>query len=269
MKSILLHIHEDDGQESRLQAAFDLARAFNGHITCLHATPSGNYLEADPLVAAALPEEYSETMSSARAELRQRIEARLQAEGVSWEWVHFDEPMAGALIRYSILSDVIVVSLGTSAIFKSDPLPLASSVSVGSSSPVLAVPVRVNAFRLDKPAILAWNGSPEAAAAVRSALPFLSLVPRVVLLEVEDQISPYPRDLAARYLSRWSVSVEIFQRGPIGESVSSAIEQAAQELDAGVIVMGAYGRSRLREFLLGGVTRELTGRSDRPLLLAH
>ena len=269
MKSILLHIYDDDALESRLQAAFDLARAFNGHITCLHATPYEDYLATDPIVVAALPEEFSEKMYQLRSELRARIEARLEAEGVSWDWVHFDELMSTSLIRYSILSDVIIVSLGGPAILKHDPRPLAAAVSVGARAPVLGVPPDLPALRLDKPAIIAWNASPEAAAALRAALPVLRAVPQVYLVEIEEQLSPYPRDLAARYLSRHDIGVEVVQRGGIDDGVSAALEQAAQELGAGLMVMGAYGHSRLREYLLGGVTRDLIVRSKLPLLLAH
>jgi nucleotide-binding universal stress UspA family protein len=269
MRSILLHVRDDDGLESRLQAAFDLARAFNGHITCLHAEPHGNFLAEDILVSAQWPEDYGETRTVARSDLRLRVESRLDAEGVSWDWVQFDEPDAAALVRFSLLSDVIVVSLGTSAQFPRDPLSLAAAVSVGARSLVLAAPVAMASLRLDRPALIAWNGSPEAAAALRASIPILSLVPRVRLLEVVDRRSPYPRDLAARYLARWGIAVEVDEREPRELGVSALIEQAAQETEAGLIVMGAYGRSRLREHLLGGVTSELTGRSDRPLLLAH
>ena len=70
-------------------------------------------------------------------------------------------------------------------------------------------------------------------------------------------------------MSRHDVGVEIVQRGRIDGSISAAIEQAAIELGAGIIVMGAYGHSRLREYVFGGVTRELTQNSRVPLLLAH
>jgi len=269
MKSILVHINDDDGLESRLQAAFDLARTFNGHLTCLHATPYEDYLATDPLVVAALPEEFSEKMAARRSELRARIEMRLQGEGVSWDWVHFDELMSTSLIRYSVLADVIVVSLGPAAVRGHDPPPLAAAVSVGARTPVVGVPADLARLRLDRGAVLAWNGSPESATAMRAALPILQAVPQVHLLEVEEEMSPYPRDFAARYLSRYDIGVEIVQRGRIGGSVSAAIEQAALELDAGLIVMGAYGHSRLREYFFGGVTRELTQRSRVPLLLAH
>jgi nucleotide-binding universal stress UspA family protein len=269
LQSILLHIFDDTGFESRLQAALDLARAFRGHITCLHATPLEEYLKVDPWVAARLPEEFSEKMKARRLALQAKVEIRLKGEGVEWDWLHLDDTMTRALVRYSIMFDVIVVTLARHAFEQDEPRTLAAAVATGARTPVLAVPEADERLRLDAPVVLAWNGSPEAAAAMRAALPVLRLSSAVHLLEVEDKLAPYPRDLAAKYLSRHGVHVEIAQRRPIAGSVSEAITTSALELGAGLIVMGAYGHSRLREFLLGGVTQDLIFDSRIPLLLAH
>jgi nucleotide-binding universal stress UspA family protein len=269
MKTILLHVHDDTGMESRLQAAFDLARAFGGHITCLHATPYEEYLANDPLVVAMLPEEFSGKMARLRRELQKRLEARIAADGIAWDWIHVDQTMSAALIRASRLADVAVVSLGAPALLRQDPRPLAATVAVGGGAPVLGVPQDLDALRLDRPALVAWNGSPEAAAALRAALPILRTVPGVQLVEIAERPAEFPAGLAARFLSRHGIAAEITQRPKLDGSVSAAIEQAARELGAGVIVMGAYGRSRLVEQLFGGVTRDLGERSQLPLLMAH
>lgn len=269
MKSILLHAYDDSGLESRLQAAFDLARSFGGHLTCLHATPFEDYLAADPLVVAVLPEEFSTKMEKRRLEFQARVEPRLRAEGVNWDWVHIDERMSTALIRYSVVADVIVLSLAQRALVKDDPRPLAGVVSTGARAPVLAVPQSLPKLDTAGSVLIAWNGSPESAAAVRSALPILKQASDVRLLQVQDLFSPYPSDLAARYLARHGVEVEIMQRRPIDGSVSEIIQSTALQLGVSTIVMGAYGHSRLREFLLGGVTRDLLAKSQTPLLLAH
>lgn len=269
MKSILLHVYDDSAFESRFQAALDLARRFEGHLTCLHATPFEDYLATDPLVAARLPEEFSEKMKRLRLALQARVEARLQAEGMAWDWVHQDELMATALVGWSILSDVIVVSLTGPALYRDDPRPLGAAVAVEARAPVLAVPVSDAPLKLEAPMLVAWNGSPEAAAAMKSALPLLREAGAVQLLEVEERMAPYPRDLAARYLARHGIEAEIRQCEPLDGSVPAAIVAAARELGAGLIVMGAFGRSRLREWLLGGVTRRLLAESEIPLLLSH
>jgi nucleotide-binding universal stress UspA family protein len=266
MKSILLHVGEDSGYETRLSAALDLARAFEGHITCLHVTPLEVYVATDPYFASVIPEEFYTDLAERRAKLQRRIEERLRREDVSWDWVHLNAPVSESLIRYSILSDVVVVTLGGGA---NEPTPsLPATVATGSRAPVLALPEQFTSIDLDAPVLIAWNGSPEAAAAARAALPLLKRS-QVLLLEVEEEQQGYPRDLVARYLSRHGVHVEIVQRPPIEGRVGLAIVEAAVEAGAGLIVMGAYGHSRLREFLLGGVTRALIHNSSVPLLLAH
>ena len=269
MKSILLHVYDDTGLESRKQAAFDLARAFGGHITCLHSTPFEDYLRNDPLMATRLPVEVSRKMERLREELQTRVEERLRVEGVNWDWVHRDDLPSSNLARFSILSDIVVVSHAGPAMFRDEPRPLAAAVATQGQAPVLAVPETLHQLKLDAPMLIAWNGSPEAAAAMRSSLPLLKLASEVQLLEVEEKIAVYPRDMAARYLARHGVEAEIVQRRPINETVAETIERAAGKLGASMIVMGAYGHSRLREFLLGGVTRHLLGECSLPLLLAH
>ena len=269
MRSILLHIYEDTGLESRMQTAFDLARAFDGHITCLHSTPFEDYLRNDPLSAAWLPVEVSTRMLRLREELQSRIEERLRDEGVNWDWVHCDDLPSSNLARFSILSDVVVVSHAGPAVFGDEPRPLAAAVAMRGRAPVLAVPETLDRLRPERPVVVAWNGSPEAAGAMRASIPLLRLARNVQVVEVEKRITPYPPDLAARYLARHGIEAEIVQRERIDGSVSRAIERAAFDIDAGMIVMGAYGHSRLREFLLGGVTRDLLSECGLPLLLAH
>ena len=269
MRSILLHVYDDTGLESRMQAAFDLARTFDGHVTCLHSTPFEDYLRSDPLAAAYLPVEVSTRMQRLNEAFQARIEERLRVEGVNWAWVHRDDLPSSSLARVSILSDVVVVIHAGPAVFKDEPRPLAAAVATQGRAPVLAVGEGLDCLKLDRPIVIAWNGSPEAAAAMRAALPLLGLARNVQLVEIEKRITPYPPDLAARYLARHGIEAEIVQREPVDGSVGKAIERAAFDIDAGMIVMGAYGHSRLREFLLGGVTRELLGECGLPLLLSH
>lgn len=269
MRSILFHVYDDAGLDGRVLAAIDLARAFSGHITCLHATPFEDYLRTDPWVAARLPEEFSAKMEKARLELQARVEKRLRQEDVQWDWVHQNDRMSAALIRYSILSDIVVVTQAVAAFERHEPRPLAAVVATGSRAPVLAVPEALRQLDLQAPIVIAWNGSPEAAAAMRASVPLLRLASKVHLLEVQEKLSRYPRDLAARYLSRHDIHVEIVQKRPSAANVSDEILRAATGASAGLIVMGAYGHSRLREFILGGVTRDLIANGSVPVFLAH
>lgn len=268
MKSILLHVYDDTALESRMQAAFDLARAFGGHLTCVHATPYEDYLAADPLVVAVLPEEFSRKMERRRLELQAKVEAKIRDEGLAWDWIHVDSLIPDALIRFSALADVVVVSQASSAIYRDEPRAVAGRVATAAKAPVLVVPDAANRLDLTGPMLVAWNGSAEAAVALRWAMPLLRLASAVQVLIVRDRLEDYPRDAAARYLARHGIEPEIVQR-PVGDGIGSAIVAAGQEFGAGLVVMGAYGHSRLREFILGGATRELLQDSPIPLLLAH
>lgn len=269
MKSVLLHIYDDTALETRLQAALSLSRAFGSHITCLQALPFDDYLRNDPLVLAILPEAFSRRMAERRNALAARIGQRLSDEGARWDWTDVNSTMSKALISASVLSDIVIISQAERALMKDEPRPLAASVAIGGRAPVLVTPQHSNGLNLKAPAVIAWNGTPEAAAALRAALPILRLASKVYLLEVDGRSSPYPREIAVRYLSAHGVGAEILQRTAGGTSVSEVIRAGAVELCAGTLVMGAYGHSRLRESVLGGVTRDLLGDSPVPLLLGH
>ena len=120
----------------------------------------------------------------------------------------------------------------------------------------------------DKPALIAWNGSPEAAHAVRAAVPFLKDRP-VVIVTIGGDEGDFAAEEAARYLSRHGIHAELraIERGV--ETPEERIEKEADALGAGLIVMGAFGRSRLRETIFGGATQYLVTGGRYPLLLAH
>ena len=133
---------------------------------------------------------------------------------------------------------------------------------------MLAVPKGAPLLAFDKPVVVAWDGGHESAAALRASIPLLRLAGAVHLLTVREKSDDYPAADAASYLSRHGIHAECHEAEPKG-SISATIEAFASEIGAGLIVMGLFGKSRLRELLLGGVSRALLDRSRLPLLLAH
>jgi nucleotide-binding universal stress UspA family protein len=268
MKSILLQIRDDDGLDSRIAAAIVLSRAFGGHITCLHVTPYQDYLVTDPLLATALPVDFSARMERLRLGLKSRVEAILDAETDACNWVHHDGPMADAFIRHSVLSDVIVLSLpGVDA--TSEASSFVASVATAARAPVLAVPRSGPSIDVTGAALVAWDGSEEASIALRFALPLLRRASSVHLLEVEEKAVRTGREPGATYLSRQGIDAISCHRLASSGDVGQAIVETAGTVDAALIVMGAYGHSRIREFFLGGATRTMLATSSVPLFLAH
>lgn len=269
MKSILLHIEDDEGQEARLQAALDLVRAFNGHLTCLYATPFRDYLLADPFMSAAVATDFLDRLNERRAEMRARFEERLGREDVAWDWRDADGEQADMLAHGAVLSDVVVLSCEAGEKRRKTTVSILTDVVTQARTPVLAVPDSLSRFDPTKPAVIAWNGSPEVAEALRSAVPLLGLASDVHIVMVDGEGRAYPSDAAARYLAHYGIEAEVIERASGSRSVAETLISIANEVGAGYLVFGAYGHSRLREYLIGGVTRELLEHSAVPLFLAH
>ena len=109
MKTILVHIEGDDGQEARLNAAFDLARAAGGHLVCLSVMPYAAYALGDPAMGAFPVTTLIDAVEARRKEERTAVEARLNREGVSWEWQSADGDSSDRLVEYARLADVVVM----------------------------------------------------------------------------------------------------------------------------------------------------------------
>ncbi|HXH15814.1 MAG TPA: universal stress protein [Sphingomonas sp.] len=267
MMNILVLAHDDDGQESRLQVALDLGRALGGHITCLdviYAPPvigAGMY-EDSYAIAALVTEEKSREQAN-----KVRIEHRLTSEDVPWDWIDTAGDVAHCIRRAATLADVIVVNrkLVPSAI---DMLRTVSELVVKSGKPVVAVPA--DCKRLDlSTALVAWDGGPCAAAALRAAVPLLRVAEKVVILEIDDGSIAPPAEDAATYLSRHGVTstIERIDVGPQG--AGKQILGLAESGAFGYLVMGGFGHLRFTEALFGGVTRTMLDRSPIPLFMAH
>lgn len=265
MKVILANINNDAGQDARLQTALDLARLHGAHLTCLQAMPFAAYA-GEPFTGAMLSyEAYAEAMTATR----KRVEDKLRNEGVSWDWIDARGSGSLAVIAHSSLADLAILSPDVGSFDPDVSAPIVGEVVVRSDTPVLVVRNAQRGIDGEAPALIAWNGSTEAAQAIRSCLHYLAKSRSVHIVTIEESSETHlPARDAATYLSRWGINAEVHARGAAG-SVAETIQSVAAEVRAGVIVMGAYGHSRLREFVLGGVTREMLKTSPLPLLLAH
>lgn len=269
MRSILLHIHDDDCLEARLQVALDLARSFGGHVTCLQAMPFELGVPGDlygSMAAQLLPE----IREQAEA-LRQRLEARMASEDVAWDWVQEDGLAAEQLLRRCGLGDVIVLG-SCEPLRKKGPSALVGDIVLRARTPVLAVPPHATRFDSAGPVVVAWDGSPEASRALRSALPLLAKASSVTLVSVlaagDDTDLALPVE-GAEFLSRHGIASELTDM-PAGDgSVAQALGRAAAAREASCLVMGAYGHSRLLETIWGGVTRELFADPPLPIFACH
>ncbi len=270
MKSILLHINNDDGMEARMQAALDLARAHDAHITCLQAVSYEVFAPGDfygSAMAAALPK-----IREAAEKHREEMETDLANEDVSWEWMFLHGMAETRLLEQSPLYDLLVV--GCHDVGRTKGVShMVGELVLKAPCPVLVVPDELKRFDTAAPVLVAWNGSSESCVALRNALPLLKAASKVFLASVAEEKDrerfDFPPVKGAQYLSRYGIEAEMVEI-PAGEGkVADVLAAAAQSRECGLMVMGAYGHSRLSEMLLGGVTRRAINDPDLPIFLAH
>ena len=271
MKSILLHVDHDSAFPARLQVALDMARACEGHVTLLQAISYEIFAPGDfygSALAAAMP-----VIKENAEALRAETEARLAKEDVAWDWRVVYGLAAHRLIELSPLADVVIVGPSDRSAGGRGPSVIAGDLVLHAPVPVLVVPGDCASFDVTAPALVAWNGAPEAAHALRAAVPLLRWASKVWLVSVAEP-SDTPRfDLpaldGAEYLSRHAIACEIVEVPRGAAKIADALFSAAQMRGCGVLVMGAYGHARLAEMLLGGVTWHMLTEPQMPVLLAH
>lgn len=175
------------------------------------------------------------------------------------------------IVAHARMADLVV--LARAQAFERARRELVEDVLFKSGRPLLLLP-EGSPVRTWRRVLVAWNASAPAVRAVAAAAPFLNAAAHVRIVTVDAVPSvaghgePPGAELAA-YLARRGVSAELCNLDGLGREHAQRIEEAALDLDADLIVMGAYGHSRTREFVLGGVTRSLLAASRFPLLLAH
>lgn len=271
MKSILLHIANDRAMEARLQVALDLARAANGHITCLQAISYEVFAPGDfygSAMAAAMP-----VIKEAAEKLRSEIEAELANEDVSWDWRFVYGAAEHRLLEQAALHDIILVGPHEAGEDSRGPSGMVGELVLNAPIPVLVVPADSKSLDVTGPMLIGWNGSAEACVALRQAVPLLRHASKVYLASVEEKRGEdrfdFPPLEGAEYLSRHGIEAEIVEI-PRGDArVSDTLFSAAQMRDCSLVVMGAYGHSRLAQMLFGGVTRHSLTDPQMPMFLAH
>lgn len=277
LKEILLHFDATPAAAARLDLAADIARRAGARLIGLHVMDIAfPILAGDVGGGGALASLMAQIRAEAEAEantLRARFEERLAREGIPGEWRVLEGPAALLLAETGRYADLIILGQAHA----DQPAPggraLIEAALFKTGRPVLVVPYAV-APRPPRHAVIAWNASREASRAVHDALPLLALMDRVTVLVVEPEANPgqhgeEPGADIARHLARHGLEVVVRRAVAPDISVGDVILNTLAEQGGDLLVMGAYGHSRLREFMLGGATRSLLGAMTAPVLMAH
>lgn len=281
-KTIVVYIDGSPEQASRLHAAAILAGDHDAHLVGSAATGISwlNYALVAGSAGVPIPEPDSDFQG-----LRDAADARLDAFeqdmirlGVaSFEARRIDDDARYALLLQSRYADLVVLGQdGPDAPARGLPARerhLPEYLALRGARPVLVVPAGYGGAAIPGRAVVGWDGSMQALRAINAALPLLRRAGSVQLALINpDQLSELhgeqPGAEMALYLARHGVRVEVVCERT-SSTVGKALVALVRDSGAGLLVTGAYGHSRYREWVLGGVTRELLERAPVPLLLAH
>ena len=277
-RSILVHLDESPRCAVRVAIAARLAREHGAYLLGLapagrvnlpaRVTPSltgiPNYLE---LAQASLNER--------AAALVREFKARAESLGVaSLEGRVGEDDSVPALLEHARAHDLIVLGQTDRTSPRSAiEVDIPEQVFMQAGTPVLVVPYAGDFDAVGSCVVVAWNASREATRALHDALPLLHKARSVHLMCFERpsdlvHVSRLQLNDVRHWLGRHGVEVQLHQE-PVRTDIGEALLSRACDLGADLVVMGGYGHSRMKEFLLGGVTRRLLAQMTVPVLISH
>lgn len=274
-KTILVHLDAAKSLATRLDLALQVARKFDAHLVGLYAltvvpTPSYAIAEAGELAAAN---------RKASAELEQRARAAWDAavRRAGWqktEWRSSADDALATVTLHARYADLIVVGQKEPGDASGVSGEFAHRLPLAAGRPVLFVPYASEKRPVGERVIVAWDAGRESARAVVDALPFLAAAREVKIATFNagragDRHGETPGADVGLFLARHDVKVSVARFQSENRDIGNQLLSRAADLGSDLIVMGAYGHSRLAELVLGGATRTILESMTVPVLMSH
>lgn len=279
-RSILTLVDGSRWAEQRARVAAGLAARFGARLTGAFPRPAPPVSAWDepldwgltPSIPPALSAEAvaaHERRSDAQAEdARLAFEAAADQAGCRSDWLTVSGASSAGTVQLMSRTDLTVLPTGRLATIGQTGTTAADLV-LESGGPALLLPDRASAALPGRRVLVAWNGSREAARALRDAWPFLTIAESVRVVLVSPAEAEEPDSLLQRYFEDHGRAVELVVVREPDAGAADALQAEAEAIGADLIVMGLYGRSRLRETILGGVSRSLLDSAGIPILVTH
>ncbi len=277
-KTIVVHLDASTQRAQRLEVAFELAEKFDAHLVGLYAPgpsviPSYALAEIGPAVIE-LDGRNRKLAAQAAQERFREVSARHRAVKCEWRSSNGDAITAACLsARYA---DLVIAGQPQPQDTETGGMPagFAADLILSARRPVLFVPYAGRFPLVGQRVLVAWNASPEAARALSEAMPILSGASHVEVIAFDpDGLGADHGDVPGAdiglFVARHGIKVTVHQQTGTGLNVGLQLLSHAADYAADLIVMGAYGHSRLREWILGGATRTLFESMTVPVLMSH
>ena len=277
-KTILVCLTEKSSAEKLVNFATLVAEKFDAHLIGVHvAQEIEMHSTISPYISSDLLDRMAENMREESKEYEKIFKACTGGKAMVSEWRPIKaraDAVSEALIEHALPADLIIMAQPDDQHDAQGQHELHRKLILGAGRPILVMPHFGTFETVGDKIILAWNGTRESARAAHDALPFMLTSKNVTILGVEgknaneEDLRLYGHDLAVS-LARHGVksNVSNYRKGEI--AVSDELLNAVSDNGADLIVMGAYGHSRVYDFVLGAATSGILAHMTVPTLFAH
>jgi nucleotide-binding universal stress UspA family protein len=275
-KTIFIHVTDERRVHGLVEAVLGIADAFESHVIGLYALPgavigppfAGNY-------GAGLAEAGRRAFRKEADGIKRIFDETFTGHATVREWRCVEperESLPGLVLRHARAADLVVVSQRDHGFAYHQLLDMPERLAIESGRPTIIVPNAGRFPELGRRVTVAWNGRREAARAVFDALPLLVRAEQVQLLWVNPEpgaSGDLPTAEIGATLARHGVKCDADQSVAADLAIGDELLSRLADNGSDLLVMGAYGHSRLREFVFGGATRHILEHMTVPVLMSH
>lgn len=286
IKNMLVPVGDIERDEGAIGTSLMLTQEFGGHAECMFVT--GDVSDVIPAGAMGLFEsvqvqikqEYDHDRDEKQKLARQRFDTMLEERNIDYREMALpaELPSASWEVATGLASEIVamrggaydLVVVGRPVKDQTTVAELAAEAALfRTGRPVLISPPKTPRS-IGEAVVIGWNRSASSARSIAAALPLLLMSRSVTIVTVTTgaKTGPSPQEMA-KYLSWHEVQAEVVEIPPDHRLVGEVLLEEAERVSADLLVMGAYSHSRLRELILGGVTRYVLQNADLPVLMAH
>jgi nucleotide-binding universal stress UspA family protein len=272
IKDILVHVDDSADCNERLRATFNVAKIFDSHVSGLYVPGYvpfnyyGNSLTAEVYDAFEL-------IRKRRSDSARKLFEN-ECEIASWRTKSMLKIAEGDvvknLVEYSAYNDLLVLGQVDLSKPENRGRNILREIPVESSSPTLLIPYIGTQETIGKNVLIAWDGSREAARAIHISLPFLKRadVVNIISIGIARKDNLFENDIGD-HLSHHGVVAKHHYVNSTSSSDAESLLSWVSDFNADLLVMGIYGHTRLREYIIGGMSRTILESATVPVLLSH
>jgi nucleotide-binding universal stress UspA family protein len=267
IKTIVLHLASDKRLAARREATFKLAVEHGAMVVGVAplAPPVAAIYGEMPISVELIEDQMRQGRERAETLTRELRAAGERANVATQQFVEEGES-TDVLARHAASADLLVLAQDAPG----EAPAVADELALRSAAPVLFIPYIGAHEQIGRRIVVGWNGAREAARAMRDALPFLKRAEQVTLVAAElDERRRPELDRATAFLERHGVAAQARHLSSVDVGAGDFLLNALADESADLLVMGAYGHSRLRELALGGATRHVLRSMTAPVLMSH